>query len=62
MLVGEEADQESSGAFVSRGDEAVDPAMLSSDEAMGVLLAERTGTHMDNTLRMLHDHGYMPLW
>ena len=62
MLVGEEADQEPSGAFVSRGDEAIDPPMLSGDGAMGVLLAGGAGAHMDDTLGMLHGHGNVPPW
>ena len=62
MLVGEEADQETSGAFVSRSDEAVDPAMLLGDRAMGVLLAGGAGAHMDRTLGMLYRHGNVPPW
>jgi hypothetical protein len=62
MLVGKEADQEPSGAFVSRSDEAVDPAMLLGDGAMGVLLAGGAGAHMDSTLGMLYRHGNVPPW
>ncbi len=62
MLVGEEADQEPSGAFVSRSDEAVDPPMPSCDRARGVLVAGGAGAHMDDTLGMLPRHGKLPPW
>ena len=60
VLVGEEADQEASGAFVGDCDEAINPPMLSRQRAMGVLLAGGTGANMDHTPGMLLCHGTVP--
>jgi hypothetical protein len=62
VLVGEDADEEPSGAFVGGRDEAVDPPMLLSASAPGVLLAGGAGAHRDDTLGMLLCHGTVPPW
>jgi hypothetical protein len=60
VLVGEEADQEASGAFVGDRDEAVDPPMLVRQRALGMLLAGGAGASMDYTPGMLLCHGTVP--
>jgi hypothetical protein len=62
MLVGEGADEEPSGAFVSRRDEAVDPPVFFGDGTVGVSLARGASAHRDDTLGMLHRHGTVPPW
>jgi hypothetical protein len=62
VLLGEEADEEASRAFVGGSDEAIDPPMLSSQSAVGMLLAGKAGTHMDGTWQMLLRHGTVPPW
>jgi len=62
VLLGEEADEEPSGAFISGSDEAIDPPMLSSKNTGGVLLAGWADTDMDNTPGMLLCHGTVPPW
>jgi len=60
MLLGEEADQEPPGALVRRRDETVNPPMLSSDSAMGMLLTARAGAYMNDTPRMFLGHVTVP--
>jgi hypothetical protein len=60
VLSGEEADEEPSGPFVGASDEAVDPAMLSGQSTMRMLLAGGATTHMDGTLGMLLGHMTVP--
>jgi hypothetical protein len=60
VLVGEEADQQASGAFVGGRDEAVDPPVLAREGAMGMLLAGGAGADMDHTPGMLLCHGTVP--
>jgi len=62
VLLGEEADEEASSAFVGGSDEAVDPAVLPSQSAVGVLLAGRASAHRDDTWGMLLRHGTVPPW
>lgn len=60
MLLGEEADQQPSRAFVGRRDQTVNPPMLFGDRAMGMLLASSAGAHMDDTPGMLLGHVTVP--
>jgi hypothetical protein len=60
VLLGEEADEQPSGAFVSGGDETVDPPMLTSESAMGMLLTGCADAHTDDTLRMSLCHVTIP--
>jgi hypothetical protein len=60
LLLSEKADQEPSGAFVSRSDEPVNPEMLLGDRATRMLLAGGAGAPMDDTLGMLFGHVNVP--
>ena len=60
-LLGEKADEQSAGAFVSGSDETVDPPMLLSEGTMRLLLADRAIAHRDNTLGRFLRHGTIPL-
>jgi hypothetical protein len=56
VFLGEEADEEPSGAFVSDSDKAVDPAVFPGQGTMRMLLAGWASAHMDETLAKLLDH------
>ena len=62
VLVGEEADKESAGAFVGGSNEAVDAPMLGSQSTMRMLLADRATAHMDDTLGRFLAHLTVPPW
>jgi hypothetical protein len=62
VLLGEEADEEPAGALVGGSDEAVDPAMLPGQSAMGMALAGCATTPVDDTLGMLLGHRTLPPW
>jgi hypothetical protein len=47
MLLGEEADEEASRAFVGGSNETVHPTMLLGDCTIGMLLAGGATAHMD---------------
>lgn len=60
VLLGEEADEEPSGAFVGDSDEAIDPAMLPGQSTVRMLLAGRASTRMDDTRTGLLGHRTVP--
>lgn len=60
VLLGEEADEEPSGAFVGGSDETVNPAVLLGESATGMLLAGCAGAHMDDTPGMVLCHATVP--
>jgi hypothetical protein len=62
VLLGEEADEEASSAFVGGSNETVDPPVLPSQSAVGVLLAGRAGAHRDDMWGMLLRHETGPPW
>jgi hypothetical protein len=62
VLLGEEADEEPSGAFVGGSDEAVDAVMLPGQSTIRMLLAGCTTAHVDDTPGMLLGHGTVPPW
>jgi hypothetical protein len=62
VLVGEEADEQAAEPFVGGSDEAIDPPMLPSATAMGVLSAGRAGTNVDGTRGVLLGHVTLPPW
>jgi hypothetical protein len=56
VLLSEEADEQTSGAFVGGGDEAIEAAMLACQETARMLPAVRTSAAMEVTPRMFGDH------
>ena len=60
VLLGEEADEEPSRAFVGGSNEAVDPAMLPGPSTVRMLLAGRASASMDDTRAMLLGHRTQP--
>lgn len=62
VLLGEEADEEPSCAFIGSSDETVDPAVLSGKSALRMLLAGWAGAYMDDTVGMLLCHVTIPPW
>jgi hypothetical protein len=60
LLLGEEADEQAAEPFVGGSDEAVNPPMLPSARAMGVVLADGAGANVDDTLGMFLGHVTLP--
>jgi hypothetical protein len=56
VLLGEEAEEEATGAFIGGGDEAVEGAMLSGRAAAGVQPTSRTGAGVDASWVMVFGH------
>jgi hypothetical protein len=61
VLLGEEADEEASSAFVGGSDETVDPPVLLRERAIGMLLAGCASALVDNTPGMLLCHETIPV-
>jgi hypothetical protein len=60
VLLGEEADEEPSDAFVGGSDEAVDAVMLPGQRTIRMLSAVCASARMDDTLAILLDHRTVP--
>lgn len=60
VVVGEEADQEPSGPFVSDTNQAVNAAMLTGHRTIRMLAAGWTNARMHVTLRVFSDHVIIP--
>ena len=62
ILLGEEADQETSGAFVGGSDETIEATMLPGQSTLWMLLAGWAIAPMDDTTRMFLGHETVPPW
>jgi hypothetical protein len=62
VLLRQEADEQPPDALIGGSDQTVDPLVLVSAGAMGMLYAGRTGAYVDDTLGMLLGHQTVPPW